>query len=34
MSIKLLSKAWETDQKGNDLLVLLALCDFANDEGV
>jgi len=29
-----MSKAWETDQRGNDLLVLLALCDFASDEGV
>lgn len=29
-----MSKAWETDQKGNDLLVLLAMCDFASDEGV
>lgn len=34
MSIKLMTKAWETDQKGNDLLVLLAMCDFASDEGV
>lgn len=33
MSVKLMSKAWETNQKGNHLLVLLALCDFANDEG-
>ena len=28
-----MSKAWDTDQSGNDLLVLLVLCDFANDEG-
>lgn len=28
-----MAKAWDTDQGGNDLLVLLALCDFANDEG-
>ncbi len=34
MSVKLTAKAWETNQKGNDLLVLLALCDFANDEGI
>ena len=34
MSVKLMSKAWETDQKGNDLLVLLAMCDFASDEGI
>ncbi len=33
MSIDLMSKAWKTEQKGNDLLVLLALCDFANDDG-
>ena len=34
MSIKLTAKAWETNQSGNDLLVLIALCDFSNDEGV
>ena len=34
MSLKLTAKAWETNQSGNDLLVLLALCDFSNDEGV
>ena len=34
MSIKLMAKAWETNQKGNDLLVLLAICDYASDEGV
>lgn len=33
MSVKLMAKAWDTDQGGNDLLVLLALCDFANDDG-
>ena len=27
MSIKLTAKAWETNQSGNDLLVLLALCE-------
>ena len=34
MSIKLMNQAWETDASGNDLLVLLALCDFSNDEGL
>ena len=34
MSIKLTAKAGETDQSGNNLLVLLALCDFSNDEGI
>ena len=34
MSIEMMTKAWKTNQKGNDLLVLLAMCDFANDEGV
>lgn len=34
MSIKLTAKAWETNQSGNDLLVLLALCDFSNDDGL
>lgn len=34
MSVKLMTQAWETDQKGNDLLVLLAMCDFASDEGI
>lgn len=33
MSIKLMAKAWESNVSGNDLLVLLALCDFANDDG-
>jgi hypothetical protein len=26
--------AWKTEAKANDLLLLLAICDFANDEGV
>ena len=30
MCIKLISKAWKTDFKGTDLLVLLALCDHAD----
>jgi len=34
MSIKLMSIAWDTPLKGADKLILLALCDFANDEGV
>lgn len=34
MSIKLITKAWETDFKGNDLLLLIALADSASDEGV
>lgn len=34
MAIELMSKAWKTELGGNDKLVLLALCDFANDEGV
>ena len=33
MSVKLISKAWETPLKGSDLLVLISLCDWANDEG-
>lgn len=33
MSVKLMAKAWDSDVGGNDLLVLLALCDFANDDG-
>lgn len=34
MSIRLMSQAWELeDIKGNELLLLLALCDHANDEG-
>lgn len=34
MSIKLMNQAWETNASGNDLLVLLALCDFSNDDGL
>lgn len=34
MSIRLITKAWETDLKGNELLVLLSLSDNASDEGV
>lgn len=33
MSIKLIQQAWESDLKGNDLLVLIALADNASDEG-
>jgi hypothetical protein len=33
MSVKMMAKAWDTDVSGNDLLVLLVLCDFSNDEG-
>ena len=33
MSIKLMSEAWDTEAKGNELIVLLCLADFANDEG-
>lgn len=35
MSIKLMSRIWdEADVSGSELLVLLALADYANDEGV
>jgi hypothetical protein len=35
MSIKLMTQAWENEQvKGSELLLLLALCDHANDDGV
>ena len=34
MSIKLISKAWELDLSQGEKLVLLALCDHANDDGV
>lgn len=34
MSIKLMTYAWETDLAANDKLVLLALADWANDEGL
>lgn len=33
MSLKLMNNAWETNFKGNDKLVLLALADNASDEG-
>ena len=33
MSIKLITQAWDTQLKGNDLLVLIALADNASDEG-
>lgn len=33
MSIKLITKAWESPAKGNDLLVLISLADNASDEG-
>lgn len=33
MSIRLMQKAWETELKGNELLVLLSLSDNASDEG-
>lgn len=33
MSIKLMQAAWETDCKGNDLLVLISLADNASEEG-
>ena len=34
MSIKLMTKAWEMDLSQGEKLVLLALCDHANDDGV
>lgn len=33
MSIRLMNDAWDTDLQGTEKLVLLTLCDFANDEG-
>lgn len=33
MSVKLMSYAFDTHLNGNDKLVLLALCDFASDDG-
>ena len=33
MSIKLMSAAWELDIPSTEKMVLLCLCDFANDEG-
>lgn len=35
MSIRVMSSVWaNSKQSGNDLLVLLALADFADDRGV
>ncbi|SCC08815.1 MULTISPECIES: helix-turn-helix domain-containing protein [Snodgrassella] len=34
MSVKLMAKAWEMDLSQGEKLVLLALCDHANDDGV
>lgn len=34
MSIRLMSKAWELDIPTNEKMLLLALCDHANDDGV
>jgi hypothetical protein len=35
MSIKVMSQVWEhSTRKGTRLLLLLALADFANDEGI
>ena len=34
MSVKLMTIAWDSPAKGNDLLILLAMCDFSSDEGV
>jgi hypothetical protein len=34
MSIKLMSAAWDTALPSTEKMVLLCLCDFANDEGV
>lgn len=35
MSIKIMSKVWELSElSGGDLLVLLAIADFANDKGI
>ena len=33
MSVKYIAKAWESAAEGNALLLLLALSDYANDEG-
>ena len=33
MSIRLMNIAWESEMSGNDKLVLLALADWANDDG-
>jgi len=34
MSIKLMSAAWDLDIPSTEKMVLLCLCDFANDDGV
>lgn len=34
MSIKLLSAAWDLDIGSTEKMVLMSLCDFANDQGV
>ncbi len=34
MSIRLMAKAWELDIPTNEKMLLLALCDHSNDEGV
>ncbi len=34
MSIKLMTKAWEMDLPQGKKLLLLALCDHANDDGI
>ncbi|PIT41846.1 hypothetical protein BHC43_00285 [Snodgrassella alvi] len=34
MSVKLMAKAWELDLSQGEKLVLLALCDHANDDGI
>ena len=34
MSIKLLSAAWDLDIGSTEQMVLMSLCDFANDQGV
>jgi len=34
MSIRLMSKTWELDLPTNEKMLLLALCDHANDDGV
>ena len=34
MSIRLMAKAWELDIPTNEKMLLLALCDHANDDGI
>ena len=34
MSVKLMSKVWEMDMKAVDKIILLAIADYADDEGV